>query len=148
HPEAVSSRSPLRTVHTGTDADASHCSQRRKYFGENCLPPVEPLTIFQLMYRAMQDKTLIFLSLAAVLSLSIGIYQDLKTLPPDAPESEKQKVHWIEGVSILAAVVVVVLAGSVNDYEKEKQFRALNAKKENREVKVLRDGQTQLISVY
>ena len=30
---------------------------------------------------------------------------------------------WLEGVAILSAVVVVVTVASVNDYQKEKQFR-------------------------
>ncbi|KAJ3316157.1 hypothetical protein HDU93_004579, partial [Gonapodya sp. JEL0774] len=53
-----------------------------------------------------------------------------------------------EGVAIILAVTIVVLAGSINDYQKEKQFRALNAKKDDRQVKLLRSGTTQLVSVY
>ena len=47
------------------------------------------------------------------------------------------KISWVEGVAILVAVIIVVMVGSVNDYQKEAQFRKLNAKKEDREVKVL-----------
>jgi Ca2+-transporting ATPase len=39
-------------------------------------------------------------------------------------------------VAIIVAILLVVLVGSVNDYQKEKQFRKLNAKKEDRVVKV------------
>ena len=49
------------------------------------------------------------------------------------------KISWVEGVAILVAVIIVVLVGSVNDYQKEAQFRKLNAKKEDREVKVHRN---------
>ena len=45
-------------------------------------------------------------------------------------------VKWVEGVAIIVAILLVVLVGSVNDYQKEKQFRKLNAKKEDRVVKV------------
>ena len=41
---------------------------------------------------------------------------------------------WLEGTAILTAVVVVVMVGSVNDYQKEAQFRALNAKKDDMKV--------------
>lgn len=44
----------------------------------------------------------------------------------------------MEGVAIIVAILLVVLVGSVNDYQKEKQFRKLNAKKEDRVVKVSR----------
>ena len=46
------------------------------------------------------------------------------------------KISWVEGVAILVAVIIVVMVGSINDYQKEAQFRKLNAKKEDREVKV------------
>lgn len=45
-------------------------------------------------------------------------------------------VKWVEGVAIIVAVLIVVLVGSINDWQKEKQFRKLNAKKEDRYVKV------------
>ena len=40
----------------------------------------------------------------------------------------------------MSAVVVVVTVASVNDYQKEKQFRDLNAKKEDVEITVVRAG--------
>lgn len=42
----------------------------------------------------------------------------------------------------------VVLVSSVNDYSKEKQFRKLNAVKEDSKVNVLRDGVVKQISKY
>lgn len=38
---------------------------------------------------------------------------------------------WIEGVAILCAVLVVAIVTATNDYSKDKQFRALNAVKED-----------------
>ncbi|KAK3843651.1 MAG: PMCA-type calcium-translocating P-type ATPase [Linnemannia gamsii] len=62
--------------------------------------------------------------------------------------SADAKIAWVEGVAILFAVMIVVFVGSINDYQKEAQFRKLNAKKEDREVKALRNGETVLLSVY
>ena len=45
-------------------------------------------------------------------------------------ESESE-AGWIEGVAILAAVVVVVLVTSFNDWRKERQFRGLQSKIES-----------------
>ena len=45
-------------------------------------------------------------------------------------------------------MVVVVLVGSINDYQKESQFRALNAKKDDMKVTVLRDGQKSTMSCH
>lgn len=44
--------------------------------------------------------------------------------------------------------MAVVLTNAINDYQKEAQFKKLNSKKEDREVKVLRSGREQQISVY
>ncbi|KAI9345142.1 PMCA-type calcium-translocating P-type ATPase, partial [Zopfochytrium polystomum] len=121
---------------------------RRQAFGANTLPAVKPRGLLSYMIAALSDKIMIILSISAVVSLAIGLYQDFKPVAADAPESDKQKIHWIEGFSILVAVLVVVLASSVNDLQKEAQFRKLNAKKEDRYLKAVRDGKTQLVSVY
>ncbi|KAJ3214537.1 hypothetical protein HDU67_001507 [Dinochytrium kinnereticum] len=150
------------------DPDVISRSMRRKVFGENVLPAVKPKSIFHcargrfarfntlsllpspatVMLQAMGDKILILLTVVAFISLAIGLYQDFKPKPADAPPEDKQKVHWIEGFAIIVAVMIVVLASSTNDYQKERQFRRLNAKKEDRKVKGVRDGKTQMISIY
>jgi Ca2+-transporting ATPase len=71
------------------------------------------------------------LSGVALIALAIGIYQDF------GPENHGSKSHWIEGVAIIIAVVIVSMVGSINDFQKEKQFQKLNAKKENRNIKVI-----------
>ncbi|PVU93734.1 hypothetical protein BB559_003179 [Furculomyces boomerangus] len=50
------------------------------------------------------------------------------------------KIGWVEGFAIMVAVAVVSFTNAINDYNKEQQFRKLNAKKEDRNVKVIRDG--------
>ena len=41
---------------------------------------------------------------------------------------EAEEHAWVDGVAILAAVVVVVLVSAVNDWKKERQFRSLQNK--------------------
>ncbi|KAI8057559.1 PMCA-type calcium-translocating P-type ATPase [Gilbertella persicaria] len=123
-------------------------SQRVSVFGANTLPPVKAKNIFQLMWMAFQDKTLILLSVAAVVSLAVGIYEDIAVPEYDAQGNKIAGVKWVEGVAIIVAILIVVLVGSVNDFQKEKQFRKLNAKKDDRVVKATREGQTIQISVY
>ncbi|KAH9910250.1 HAD-like domain-containing protein [Epithele typhae] len=75
----------------------------------------------------------ILLSVAAVISLALGLFQDFGPgRDPDEPA-----VEWVEGVAIMVAIVVVVLVGSLTDWQKERQFRVLNAKKDERTVKVI-----------
>jgi len=97
------------------------------------------------MWIALHDRIMIILSIAAIVSLSIGLYEDFG---PGSENNDEPKVHWIEGVAILISVFIVITAGSVNDYQKEKQFRALNAKKDDRKVKALRGGENVMISVF
>lgn len=47
----------------------------------------------------------------------------------------------------MVAIVIVVVVGSLNDWQKEKQFKALNEKKEDRTVKVIRDGLEKVINI-
>lgn len=42
----------------------------------------------------------------------------------------------------------MVLAGALNDWQKERQFAKLNKKKQDRSVKFIRSGLTQEISVF
>jgi len=89
-----------------------------------------------------------------VVSLALGLYSDfgVKHGPIECPETgllecTEPKVEWVEGVAIMVAVFIVVIVGSLNDWQKERQFRALNDKKEDRTVKVIRDGKETVINV-
>lgn len=45
------------------------------------------------------------------------------------------------------AIIIVVMVGSVNDWQKERQFKKLNEKREDRTVKVIRGGKEMQINV-
>ncbi|KAI7875652.1 PMCA-type calcium-translocating P-type ATPase [Lichtheimia hyalospora FSU 10163] len=122
--------------------------QRVAVFGDNVLPEVKAKSIFQLMWMAFQDKTLILLTIAAIVSLGVGLYEDIAVPEYDSMGNRIPGVKWVEGVAILVAVIIVVLVGSVNDFQKERQFRKLNAKKEDRAVKGTRDGVISMVSVH
>jgi Ca2+-transporting ATPase len=76
------------------------------------------------------------LAIAAVVSLAVGLYDDIAQPEYDENGNKMAGVKWVEGVAIIVAIVIVILVGSVNDYQKERQFQKLNAKKEDRLVKV------------
>lgn len=56
-------------------------------------------------------------------------------------------VDWVEGVAIVIAIAVVVGVSSLNDWQKERKFRQLDAEKDRRDVKVLRQGAPCIVSV-
>ncbi|KAL0064796.1 plasma membrane calcium [Marasmius tenuissimus] len=112
-------------------------ADRRRVYGENSLPVRKAKSLFALMAAAMKDKVLILLSIAAVVSLALGLFQDFGT---PRTEDSGPPVDWVEGVAIMVAIVVVVVVGSLNDWQKERQVQALNNKKDERGVKVIRNG--------
>ena len=121
---------------------------RTKIFGRNVLPPVKQASLLQLVWMALHDKILILLSVAAIVSLAIGLYEDFHPSSDGKPKAPEDQLHWIEGFAILVAVIIVVMVSSINDYQKEKQFRKLNAKKEDRQARVIRDGHNAMVSVF
>ena len=130
---------------------ASHVEPPKGAFGDrirvykdNKLPEKKAKTIWELAWIAYNDKVLILLSVAAVISLGLGIYQSVQPVPGDT----EAHVEWVEGVAIIVAILIVVVVGALNDYQKERQFVKLNKKKEERFVKVIRSGKAEEISVY
>jgi P-type Ca2+ transporter type 2C len=118
---------------------------RKRIYKDNRLPEKKAKSFLQLAWIAYNDKVLILLSVAAVVSLALGIYQ---TLRPSDQEEHEARVEWVEGVAIMVAIFVVTFVGALNDWQKERQFIKLNRKKEERFVKVVRSGKSQEISVY
>lgn len=131
-------------------ADGSELfNSRTEYYGKNVLPQRKPKSLLQLMWIAFQDKVLIILSIAAVVSLALGLYETFGQPPEyDSEGRPMPKVDWVEGVAIIVAVIIVVAVGSVNDWQKERQFVKLNKKKEDRHVKAIRNGSPLEISVF
>ncbi|KKP05770.1 Ca2+-transporting ATPase [Trichoderma harzianum] len=125
------------------DKPGSSFADRKRVFGENRLPERKSKSILQLAWIALHDHVLILLSVAAIVSLALGLYQTF-----GQTKHEGAKVEWVEGVAIIVAITIVVIVGALNDWQKERQFRKLNMKKEDRFVKVIRSGSPMAVSVY
>jgi Ca2+-transporting ATPase len=132
------------TAHIAEDDEADAYADRKRVFSDNRLPERKSKNIFQLAWAAYNDKVLLILSGAAMISLALGLYQTFGV----AHEPGVPKVEWIEGVAIIAAIAIVVAVGAANDWQKERQFVRLNRKKEDRTIKVTRSGRKCEISVF
>lgn len=130
---------------------------RIRVYGANILPEKKSKSLLLLMWLALQDKILILLIIAAIVSLALGLYTDFSPPPeyipcldppPGKDECLAPAVDWVEGVAVLVAVIIVDLVGSLNDWQKERQFRVLDAKKEARNIAVLREGKQSLVDVH
>lgn len=118
---------------------------RIRIYGRNVLPPKKVTPLWRLVWNAYNDTVLIVLTVAAAISLALGLYE---TFGAEHPPGSPTPVDWVEGLAICVAIVIVVLVTAVNDWQKEQAFARLNAKKEQREIKVTRSGKTAMISVY
>ncbi|KDO33671.1 calcium-translocating P-type ATPase [Saprolegnia parasitica CBS 223.65] len=133
-------------LESGLDStNAADLGQREATYGKNYIEPEKPSTILELMWQAFQDLTIIILSVAGVFSLVLGLVAPHHSSVPkngtvSSGDDDEPNTAWIEGVSILFAVLIVTLVTAINDYQKEKQFRALNAVKEDEKIKVIRNG--------
>ena len=131
--------SSLKTGILGTDSDLK---ERREAYGVNINPEPKFTSFLELLFDAIKgDPTVLILIAAAFVSLGLGFF----VTPSDPNE---QNTGWIEGTAILAAVVIVSFVTAINDYSKEIQFRKLNKVKENKSVRVLRNGHPATIGAF
>eukprot|EP00461_Guttulinopsis_vulgaris_P004484 UN04486 len=109
------------------DEKATDYQTRKELYGTNQLPlpPVNPL--YQHMIDALGDEMLIILIIGGIVSIITGSIQH-----PDS--------GWIEGVSILIAVLIVVMVGSLNNWNQEKSFLKLASSLKGAPVTMLRHG--------
>ena len=85
--------------------------------------------------ESFEDEMLRILCAAAVVSLILGI------------ATEGLEHGWMEGTSILVAVVIIVTVTSGNNWVKEQQFKKLNAIASRKFVNVVRNDHVENINV-
>ncbi|KAL4928366.1 putative calcium-translocating P-type ATPase(PMCA-type) [Aspergillus undulatus] len=112
---------------------------RIRVFSQNRLPARKTTGFLKLLWLAYNDKIIILLTIAAIISLSLGIYQTV---------DEGHGVDWIEGVAIVVAIAIVTLVTALNDWQKERQFAKLNKRNNDREVKAIRSGKVVMMSIF
>lgn len=111
----IQSRDPAAAAH----APADQFVDRKRVFKDNRLPPRKTYTIASLLWTAYNDKILWLLTVAAVVSLALGLYETFEN---------GSSIDWVEGAAITVAILIVVLVTAFNDWQKEKQFTKLNQK--------------------
>jgi len=124
---------------TSSGANDSLEQKRVEKYGRNVLPPAPRDSFLEIVWGALQDQILLLLIAAAVVSIILG------SIPAT---SENPKQGWFDGVAILFAVVIVVGVTSTNDFQKQRQFAKLDAKKNDRVTKVVRGGEQTQIPIF
>ena len=110
---------PQPNTSSGVSASPSESAfvDRIRVFQRNVLPERKADGFLILFWRAYNDKIIILLTIAAVISLALGLYETF---------SGQSNVDWIEGVAICVAILIVTLVTAGNDWQKERQFVKLN----------------------
>ena len=121
----------LSQLKTDPEKGIQSKENREEFYGSNKIF-VEPLPPFcYFVFESLKDLMVIILIVAAIVSIVLGC-----TL------SKNKKSDWIDGVSIVIAILVVVLVGSITQYQKEKKFHELNQEQnEQTKYKIIRNGQ-------
>jgi P-type Ca2+ transporter type 2C len=138
-PEALRAAAALGVALDGGLSPAQ-VEQSRARDGENRLPEVEPESILSMFFESLTDKTLLILIGAALLSIGVQVLE--RRLNPEHAGG------FLEGIAILAAVLIASLVTTINQARAQKQFRALSKEREDVQSRVLRDGKVSMISIY
>ena len=103
---------------------------REEVYGSNkvFVEPVPPFCAY--VWDALGDMMVRILIVCAVVQIVLGC-----TLSDDPSKD------WIDGVSIIVAILVVVLVGSITNYQKETKFHELNeVQNEGTKYNIIRNG--------
>ena len=121
----------IKELKTSTEIGLSSLEGREEAFGSNKVF-TEPVPHFcSYVWEALKDLMVRILIVSAVVSIVLG-----------CTFSDDPSKDWIDGVSIIIAVLVVVLVGSITDYQKEQKFHELNeVQAEGTTYKLIRKGQ-------
>ena len=129
--EIKSVKQIIKELKTNTETGLDSLEGREEVFGSNKVF-VEPVPHFcWYVWEALKDLMVRILIIAAIVSIILG-----------CTFSDDPSKDWIDGVSIVIAVLVVVLVGSITDYQKEQKFHELNeVQAEGTKYKLIRNGQ-------
>ena len=120
----------MQKLKTDPKKGISSLSNRENDFGSNRLfiEPVPPFCSY--VKEALEDLMIRILIAAAVVQIILG-----------ALFGEDPSKDWVDGLSIIAAVIVVTLVGSITNYQKETKFHELNAiQNKGTKYKIIRNG--------
>ena len=121
----------IKSLSTNASTGISSTEGREEYYGSNkvFVEPVPPFCAY--VWEALGDMMVRILIVCAVVQIVLGC-----TLSDDPSKD------WIDGVSIIVAILVVVLVGSITNYQKETKFHELNeVQAEGTKYKLIRNGQ-------
>ena len=122
----------INSLLTNEVTGISSLEGREEAYGSNkvFIEPVPPFCSY--VCEALEDMMVRILIVCAVVQIVLGC-----TL------SDDRSKDWIDGVSIIVAILVVVLVGSITNYQKETKFHELNeVQNKGTKYNIIRNGKT------
>ena len=118
----------ISKIETDINRGITSTENRELHFGSNKIFSEPPPKFLKYVFQALKNLMVIILIIAAIVSIVLGTLL-LKDYDND----------WIEGVSIIIAIIIVVLVSSITEYNKELKFHKLNkTTREGTKYKVIR----------
>ena len=109
----------LNALETDPIQGISSVQDREQQFGTNKIFQ-KPLPKFMdFVIEALGDKMIIILIISSIIEIAISLFNIFVN-------NEKGNLDYIDGVSIIIAVLIVVSVGSITNYKKEMKFHNLN----------------------
>ena len=109
----------LESVMTDKNKGISSTVGREEYYGSNKIFRKPPPSFWDFVIEALSDKMIIILIFCSIFEIGISLYYIFG-------EDQTDNIDWIDGTSIIIAVLVVVSVGSITNYKKEMKFQDLN----------------------
>ncbi len=129
---------PNKTIYSLKPGDplygltAAEVEESRKKYGSNLLTPPERPAWWILYLEKFKDPIIRILIIAALTALIIGLKDG----------------HYIEGIGILAAILLSTGLSFANEYKAGKEFDILNRVSDEEEIEVIREGRHTLVPKY
>ena len=132
----------LHKLDTDSKNGISSIENREEVFGSNKIF-IKPLpSFYSFLKEALSDKMIIILIISSIVEIGISLFNIFI-------KNESNNMEWLDGISIIIAIIVVVMVGSITNYKKEMKFHDLNNfENENTKYDVIRNGITQELHTY
>ena len=129
----------LDALSTDKKKGISSIEGREEFFGSNKIFRKPPPSFWDFVIEALSDKMIIILIFCSLFEIGISLYYIFG-------EDQRDNMDWVDGTSIIIAVLVVVSVGSITNYKKEMKFQDLNnIQNGTTKYNVVRNGIPQLI---
>ena len=109
----------LTELITDKNKGISSLAMREEHFGSNKVFRKPPPSFCDFIKEALSDKMIIILIICSIFEIGISLFYIFTG-------RDKENTDYIDGASIIVAVIVVVSVGSVTNYKKEMKFHNLN----------------------